>query len=126
MIWKDELKLIEELFKRLENLGTNIGSKVTQVQSRVDTLHNELVRLEADYQVILSRNETAKREYQKSIALDTEQLAEGKRRVQQRELQLIEKEKMLKKLQAELETEIASAKASKNTIDAIGRTYVKK
>lgn len=126
MIWKDELAKIDQLTKLLTNLGSDISRQLTQFESRKDTLQNELSKLDADYQVILSRNEEAKKEFSKSRRLDLEQFEESKRRVMQRELQLIEKEKELQKMKAELEMDIASAKSTKNTMEAIGRQHVRK
>lgn len=126
MIWKDELERIDQLLKIITNFGSDISRQMTQFESRKDTLNNELVRLESDYIVILSRNEEAKKEFQKSRRLDLEQFDEAKRRVQQRELALIEKEKELRKLQSELEVEIALAKSTKNNIEALGRTHAKR
>ena len=121
MIWQDELKVIDDLSKRITNLSSDISRQVVQLESRRDTLNNEIARLDADYQVILSRNEEAKKDFQKSRRLDIEQFEESKRRVQQRELVLIEKEKQLQKLKAELETEIASAKSISQMKESIGR-----
>lgn len=126
MIWQDELKAIDELSKRISNLGSDISRQIVQYVSRKDTLGNEIARLDADYQVILSRNEEAKKEFQKSRRLDIEQFEEAKRRVQQRELAIIEKEKHLQKLKADLETEIASVKSTKSTIESLGRNHVRK
>lgn len=126
MIWKDELDAIDSLSKRIANFGSDISRQLTQLQSRRDTLTNEIERLDADYVVIQSRNEEAKKEFQRSRRLDLEQFEESKRRVSQRELLLIEKEKELRKLRAELETEIASAKLTKNTMESMGRNHVKK
>lgn len=122
MIWQDELKAIDELSKRLANLSSDISRQIIQFESRKTTLTNEIAQLDADYTVILSRNEEAKKEFLKSRRLDIEQFEESKRRVQQRELALIEKEKQLQKLKGELEAEIATAKATKQTIESIGRT----
>jgi len=122
VIWQDELKAIDELSKRLANLSSDISRQIIQFESRKTTLTNEIAQLDADYTVILSRNEEAKKEFLKSRRLDIEQFEESKRRVQQRELALIEKEKQLQKLKGELEAEIATAKATKQTIESIGRT----
>lgn len=126
MLWKDEIKTIEDLANKITNLGSDISRQLTQYQSRVDTLTNELQKLDGDYQVILSRNEEAKKEFQKSRRLDLELFEESKRRVQQRELALIEKERELQKLRSELEVEIASAKTIRNTTEALGRNHVRK
>ena len=126
MIWKDELAKIDTLTKVLTNLGSDVSRQLTQFESRRSTLQNELARLEADYQVICSRNEEAKKEFNKSRRLDLEQFDEQKRRVNSRELALIEKEKDLQKMKADLEMDIASAKSTKNTMEAIGRQHVRK
>lgn len=126
MIWKDEIKVIEELVKKVTNLGFDISRQLAHLESRRDTLNNELVKLDADYQVILSRNEEAKKEFNRSRKEELEQFEEAKRRARDREVQLIEKEKEVRKLRAELETEIASAKVTKNTMEAIGRNHVRK
>lgn len=126
MIWKDELEKIDQLSKLLANLGSDISRQMTHLESRRDTVTNELARLEADYIVIQSRNEEAKKEFNKSRRLDLEQFETSKQRVQKRELELIEKEKELRKLRAELETEIASAKLTKNTMESLGRNHAKK
>lgn len=121
MIWQDELKAIDELAQRLTNLSSDISRQTIQADSRRDTLNNEIARLDADYAVLMSRNEEAKKDFQKSRRLDLEQFEEAKRRVQQRELAVIEKERHLQKLKADLETEIASVKSTKNTIESLGR-----
>lgn len=108
------------------NLGSDISRQTIQAQSRLDTMNNEIRRLDGDYQVILSRNEEAKKEFQKSRRLDLEQFEESKRRVSQRELALLEKERELRAMRAELEVEIASAKSTKNTMEALGRNHVRK
>ena len=126
MIWKDELAKIDQLTKILTNLGSDISRQITQFESRKDTLQNELAKLDADYQVILSRNEEAKKEFHKSRRLDLEQFEEQKQRVTRREIALIEKEKELQKMKAELEMDIVSAKSTKNTMEAIGRQHVRK
>lgn len=126
MIWKDELEKIDQLLKTLTNLGSDISRQMVQYESRKDTLTNEISKLDADYQIILSRNEEAKKEFQKSRRLDEEQFQESKRRVAVRELAAIEKEKELRKMQAELEVMFAQAKSAKNTTEAIGRIHVKK
>lgn len=126
MIWKDEVELIDQLMKRLTNLGSDISRQVVQFESRRDTLNNELARLDADYVVIQSRNAEAAKEFQKSRRLDLEQFEEAKRRVAMREIAVIEREKELRKMQSELEVEIALAKSTKNNMEAIGRTHVKK
>lgn len=126
MIWKDEIKVIEELIKKITNFGSDISRQLAHLESRRDTVANELVRLDADYQVILSRNDEAKKAFARAHKDELEQIEEAKRRVRDREVQLIEKEKEIRKLRAELETEIASAKATKNTMEAIGRNHVRK
>ena len=126
MIWKDELAKLDQLTKVLTNLGADISRQITQYESRKDTLQNELAKLDADYQVICSRNEEAKKEFQKSRRLDLEQFEEQKQRVNRREMALIEKERELQKLKAELEMNIASAKSTKDTIEALGRQHVRK
>lgn len=126
MLWKQELENIEDLLKKVTNLGSNVSRELTQLESRRDTLANELTKLDADYAVIQSRNEEAKKEFQKSRRLDIEQFEENKRRVQQREIALIEKEKELRKLKAEMETEMASVKLTKQQMENLGRNHVKK
>lgn len=126
MLWRDEIKIVEDLATKLTNLGSDISRQTIQAQSRLDTMNNELRKLDGDYQVILSRNEEAKKEFQKSRRLDLEQFEEARRRVQQRELALLEKEKELRAMRAELEVEIASAKSTKNTMEALGRNHVRK
>jgi len=126
MIWKDELAKLDQLTKVLLNLGADVSRQLTQFESRRDTLQNELAKLDADYQVICSRNEEAKKEFQKSRRLDLEQFEEQKQRVNRRELALIEKEKELQKMKAELEMDIASVRSTKNTVEALGRQHVRK
>lgn len=126
LIWKDELEAIDQLSRRVANLGSDISRQMTQLESRRDTIQNELVKLDADYAVLVSRNEEEKKEFQKSRRLDLEQFEESKRRVLARELVIIEKEKELRRMQAELEIAIASAKSAKNQMESLGRNHVKK
>lgn len=126
MLWKQEIELIDELSKKITNLGSDISKQVTQFESRKATLENELVKLEGDFIVITARNEEAKKEFAKSRRLDLEQFEEARRRTQQRELLLIEKEKIVQLRISELEAEIASAKSTKHTMEALGRNHGKK
>lgn len=126
MIWRDEQKTVDLLLQKLLNLGSDIERQLTQFESRKTTLGNEIARLDADYAVLLSRNDQAKKDFQKSQRLDLEKLQEDQRRVKARELGLIEKEKEMHRMKAELETEIAQAKTAKNTIESLGRNHGRK
>lgn len=126
MIWRDEQKTVDLLLQKLLNLGSDIERQLTQFESRKTTLGNEIARLDADYAVLLSRNDQAKKDFQKSQRLDLEKLQEDQRRVKARELGLIEKEKEIHRMKAELETEIAQAKTAKNTIESLGRNHGRK
>lgn len=123
MIWKDEIKVIETLAGKVAAFGHDIAKQVAHLESRRDTLGNEVARLDADFSVLTARNEQAKKDFAKQRRDEVNDLEEAKRRVVQREAQLITKEKELQKLKAELETQIALAKSSKETIEAIGRQH---
>ena len=126
MIWKEEIKIIEELSKRVMNLGSDVSRKLANLESRHATLTNELTKLEADYTVIQARNEEAKKSFQNAHRSDFEQLEDGKKRIRERELQLFEKEKEMRKLKADLETELALMKTNKETVEAMGRQHARK
>lgn len=126
LIWKEEIQLLDQMVSRLTNLGADVGRQMVQYESRKTTLENEIVKLDADYSVLISRNEEARKAFQQSQRLDLEKLGEDQRRVKAKELALFEKEKELQKLKSELEMQIAQAKTAKNTIEAIGRQHGKK
>lgn len=126
MLWQDELKVIDQLSARVTNLSVDVSRQMTQLESRKTTLENEIVKLEADYSVLLSRNDEAKKQFQKSQRLDLEKLQEDQRRVKTREMGLIEKEKELSRLKAEFEATIAQARLTKNTMESLGRAHGRK
>ena len=116
MIWKDEVEIIDKLRATLVNLGADVSKILTQLESRKTTLENQINQLEADYAVLLARNEDARKESQKILRLDIERLEESKRRVQQRELALIEKEKKIRQIKAELETAVSALRNSRVSV----------
>lgn len=124
--WSDEVRLIDELLKRVTNLGAVVERDITQLESRKTTLENAIENLESDYELLRARNENANKEFKKSIQMDLQNLEESKRRVQQREKLLIEKEKEIGRLKAELENHVADAQATRRQMESVGRNHARK
>ena len=122
MLWQEELNIIDQLSSRLANLSSDVSRQVTQFESRKTTLDNDIVKLNSEYDALLARNEEARRQFQKSQRLDLEKLQEDQRRVKAKEVVLIEKEKELNRLRAEMEMLMAQAKAE--SVKSGGKKHV--